>query len=68
MKHVAIDFHFIKNQVQNDVLHVARISSADQFADALTKPLHCAYFFFFISNPRMNFYFELHLECAYHKS
>jgi hypothetical protein len=47
MKHVAIDFHFIKNQVQNDVLHVARISSADQFADALTKPLHCAYFFFF---------------------
>jgi hypothetical protein len=46
MKHVAIDFHFIKNQVQNDVLHVACISSADQFADALTKPLHCAYFFF----------------------
>jgi len=49
MKHVAIDFHFIKNQVQNDVLHVACISSADQFADALTKPLYCAHFFIFLS-------------------
>jgi len=47
MKHIAIDFHFIKDQVQNGVFHVARISSADQFTNALTKPLHRAHFFFF---------------------
>jgi hypothetical protein len=49
MKHIAIDFHFIKDQVQNGVFHVARISSADQFTNALTKPLHRAHFFFFFN-------------------
>ncbi|KAJ8769224.1 hypothetical protein K2173_000999 [Erythroxylum novogranatense] len=39
MKHVAIDFHFIREQVQNGVLRVAHVSSADQLADTLTKPL-----------------------------
>ena len=38
-KHVAIDFHFIHDQVQNGTLHVAHVSSDDQLADALTKPL-----------------------------
>uniref|UniRef100_A0A2N9I718 Integrase catalytic domain-containing protein n=1 Tax=Fagus sylvatica TaxID=28930 RepID=A0A2N9I718_FAGSY len=40
MKHVAIDYHFIRDQVQNGILRVAHVSSADQLADALTKPLH----------------------------
>jgi len=40
IKHVAIDYHFIRDQVQNGVLRVAHVSSADQLADALTKPLH----------------------------
>ncbi|CAL8999726.1 unnamed protein product [Prunus brigantina] len=40
MKHVAVDFHFIRNQVQNGVLRVAHVSSADQLAYAFTKPLH----------------------------
>ncbi|KAH9803109.1 G-type lectin S-receptor-like serine/threonine-protein kinase [Citrus sinensis] len=39
MKHVAIDFHFIRDQVQTGALRVAHVSSADQLADALTKPL-----------------------------
>ena len=38
MKHVAIDFHFIRDQVQNNALRVAHIFSADQIASALTKP------------------------------
>ena len=39
MKHVAIDFHFIRDQVQTGALRVAHVASADQLADALTKPL-----------------------------
>jgi histone deacetylase 1/2 len=39
MKHVAIDFHFIREQVQNGILRVSHVSSDDQLADALTKPL-----------------------------
>ena len=39
MKHVAIDFHFIRDQVQSGGLRVAHVSSKDQLADALTKPL-----------------------------
>lgn len=39
MKHVAIDFHFIRDQVQRGSLRVAHVASADQLADALTKPL-----------------------------
>jgi hypothetical protein len=39
MKHVAIDFYFIRDQVQSGVLRVAHVSSEDQLADALTKPL-----------------------------
>jgi len=39
MKHVAIDFHFIRDQVQSGGLRVAHVSSSDQLADALTKPL-----------------------------
>ncbi|KAI9169537.1 hypothetical protein LWI28_013747 [Acer negundo] len=39
MKHVAIDFHFIRDQVQSSSLRVAHVSSKDQLTDALTKPL-----------------------------
>ncbi|KAI9156543.1 hypothetical protein LWI28_008344 [Acer negundo] len=39
MKHVAIDFHFIRDQVQSGSLRVAHVSSKYQLADALTKPL-----------------------------
>ena len=39
MKHVAIDFHFIRDQVQSGALHVAHVSSEDQITNVLTKPL-----------------------------
>ncbi|KAL6324524.1 hypothetical protein AAG906_013336 [Vitis piasezkii] len=39
MKHVAIDYHFIRDQVQSSALRVTHVSSADQLANALTKPL-----------------------------
>ena len=39
IKHVAIDFHFIRDQVQSGSLRVAHVSSNDQLADALTKLL-----------------------------
>jgi len=39
MKHVAIDFHFIRQRVQSGALRVSHISSNDQLADALIKYL-----------------------------
>ena len=39
MKHVGIDFHFIRDKVQIGALRVTHVSSQDQLAAALTKPL-----------------------------
>nr|CAN69370.1 hypothetical protein VITISV_010057 [Vitis vinifera] len=39
MKHVALDYHFIQEQVQNGLLRVSHISASNQLVDALTKPL-----------------------------
>ena len=39
MKHVAIDFHFIRDQVQNGTFQVTHVSFTDQLVDILTKPL-----------------------------
>ena len=39
MKHVAVDYHFLHDQVQSRALRVAHVSSADQLTDLLTKPL-----------------------------
>jgi hypothetical protein len=39
MKHIVVDYHFIRDQVQSDLLRVAHVSSADQLADILTKSL-----------------------------
>ncbi|XP_019085614.1 PREDICTED: uncharacterized protein LOC109126486 [Camelina sativa] len=39
MKHIAIDFHFVREQVKSGALPVVHISTDDQLADALTKPL-----------------------------
>ncbi|CAH9110456.1 unnamed protein product [Cuscuta europaea] len=40
MKHVAIDFHFVREQVANGSLRVVHVPTHDQLADSLTKPLH----------------------------
>ncbi|KAK0588253.1 hypothetical protein LWI29_036741 [Acer saccharum] len=39
MKHVAIDFHFVRDQVARNQLRVAHVSTKDQLADSLTKAL-----------------------------
>ena len=39
MKHLAVDFHFVRNLVQDQVFRVTHVSSYDQVADALTKPV-----------------------------
>ncbi|XP_019089052.1 PREDICTED: uncharacterized protein LOC109127913 [Camelina sativa] len=39
MKHIAIDYHFIRELVSSGKLRVAHVSTKDQLADALTKPL-----------------------------
>ncbi|XP_019087595.1 PREDICTED: uncharacterized protein LOC109127409 [Camelina sativa] len=39
MKHIAIDYHFVRGYIQSGALRVSHISTHDQLADALTKPL-----------------------------
>lgn len=39
MKHIALDYHFIRDNVQAGALRVSHIFTRDQLADALTKAL-----------------------------
>lgn len=39
MKHLALDFHFVRQNVQSGAIRVDQVSTRDQLADALTKPL-----------------------------
>lgn len=39
MKHLGLDYHFVRENVQAGLLRVSYISTHDQLADALTKPL-----------------------------
>ncbi|CAL1400080.1 unnamed protein product [Linum trigynum] len=39
MKHLALDYHFVRQLVQAGRLHVSYIPTAHQLADTLTKPL-----------------------------
>lgn len=39
MKHLAIDYHFVRELVQNKNIQVTYISTWDQIADILTKGL-----------------------------
>ncbi|KAI3516852.1 hypothetical protein L1887_15941 [Cichorium endivia] len=38
-KHIALDFHFIREQVEAGQLKICHVSSKDQLADLFTKPL-----------------------------
>lgn len=49
MKHVALDYHFIRGHIQQGSLRVAHVLTQDQLADALTKPLVRAKFIDFRS-------------------
>ncbi|CAA7032032.1 unnamed protein product [Microthlaspi erraticum] len=39
MKHLALDYHYIRNQIQDGSLRVSHVSTHDQLADTLTKLL-----------------------------
>ena len=39
MKHLAIDYHFVRDLIQSSELRVAHVSIGDQLVDALTKSL-----------------------------
>ena len=39
MKYVALDYHFIRDRVQNGLLRVSHVSTKDQLANVLTKAL-----------------------------
>lgn len=39
MKHIALDYHFTRNMIQAGQLRVSHVSTRDQLADTLTKPL-----------------------------
>ncbi|KAL1194809.1 Retrovirus-related Pol polyprotein from transposon RE1 [Cardamine amara subsp. amara] len=39
MKHVAVDYHLIRDIVQSGLLRLRHVTLADQLADTLTKPL-----------------------------
>ncbi|KAM0067227.1 putative RNA-directed DNA polymerase [Helianthus debilis subsp. tardiflorus] len=56
MKHVALDYHFVREKVAAGTLRIHHINSADQLADALTKPLSRAPFLKF--GPRLVFPME----------
>ena len=46
MKHLALDYHFIRDNVSSGALRVSHVSTHDQLADALTKPLARARFIY----------------------
>lgn len=39
MKHIVLDYHFVREQVSAGLLRVLHVNSQDQLADMLTKPL-----------------------------
>ena len=39
MKHLAIDYHFVRDLIQSFELHVAHVSTGDQLVDSLIKSL-----------------------------
>jgi histone deacetylase 1/2 len=39
MKHIEVDFHFVRERVARKLLSIRFISSKDQIADIFTKPL-----------------------------
>lgn len=50
MKHLGLDYHFVREHVQNGVIRVSYIYGNDQLADALTKPLARVRFQTLLSN------------------
>lgn len=49
MKHLPLNFHFVRENIQSGALRVAFVSTKDQVADALTNPLPRPWFLDLIS-------------------
>ena len=56
MKHIAIDFHFIRDQISKNQLRVTHIYTIDQLVDSLTKPLSC--------QPFLRHQYKIGVHCA----
>jgi histone deacetylase 1/2 len=52
-KHVEVDYHFVRDRVAKKEIQVRFISSKDQLADVLTKPLSSTLFAYFRSKLRV---------------
>ena len=39
-KHIEMDFHVVRDKVQEGIIHLLPVSSKEQVANILTKPLH----------------------------
>jgi hypothetical protein len=52
-KHVEVDYHFVRDRVAKREIQVRFISSKDQLADVLTKPLPPVSFAYFRSKLRV---------------
>lgn len=52
-RHIEVDYHFVRDQVAKRLLRVSNISSKDQLADVLTKPLPKALFLHFRDKLRL---------------
>jgi hypothetical protein len=50
MKHIEVDYHFVRERVARKLLHIWFISSKDQLADIFTKPLPLPQFEFYRRN------------------
>jgi hypothetical protein len=44
IKHIELDFHFVREKVMNVIIQVRFIYSQDQLVDVLTKPLSSTHF------------------------
>ncbi|RVX18433.1 Retrovirus-related Pol polyprotein from transposon RE2 [Vitis vinifera] len=53
-KHIEIDFHYVHDQVLRGQLHVQFVSTKDQYANALTKPLTSSRFLLLCDNLRVH--------------
>lgn len=53
-KHMELDLHFVREKVQSKLISVTHLSSKDQTADALTKPLPKDRFFLLRSKLRVD--------------
>ncbi|KHN21171.1 Copia protein, partial [Glycine soja] len=47
-KHIDIDYHFIRELVQSNILKLVHVKSQHQVVDVFTKPLMLLAFSFFI--------------------